>query len=279
MRPQPQEVETSLTPTEGWHCQHWFYTFDRSRIASFSPEKIAQGQAAFTQILDPQAEHAPAQLQTSIIMGHKADFGIMALDPDPLKLNLLQQKLLASPLGPALIPSYSFTSLTEVSEYVPTVERFGERLQKEGLDPEGEEYKTKVSGYSRRLEAMNKQRLTPKLSDWPATCFYPMNKWRDPAANWYALPFSVRDSLMSEHGRTGMTFAGKVTQLVTVSFGMDDWEWGVTLWATNPGYLANIVYKMRFDEASAKYAEFGPFYVSYITPADEILSHCQIVKT
>ncbi len=61
-----------------------------------------------------------------------------------------------------------------------------------------------------------------------------------------------------------MTFGGKVTQLITVGLGFDDWEWGVTLWARNPEFLKEIVYRMRFDEASARYAEFGPFYVSYM---------------
>jgi chlorite dismutase len=82
--------------------------------------------------------------------------------------------------------------------------------------------------------------------------------------------------MMAEHGRSGMTFAGRVTQLITVSVGLDDWEWGVTLWARNPEFLKEIVYKMRFDEASARYAEFGPFYTSYVAHPDAILDHCLI---
>ncbi len=75
-----------------------------------------------------------------------------------------------------------------------------------------------------------------------------------------------------------MAFAGKVTQLITVGLGLDDWEWGVTLWAANPQYLTEIVYKMRFDEAKHRYAEFGPFYVSYVTTADRMLAHCLETK-
>lgn len=81
---------------------------------------------------------------------------------------------------------------------------------------------------------------------------------------------------MADHARSGMAFAGKVQQLITTSVGLDDWEWGVTLWARNPEYLKDIVYLMRFDEASAKYAEFGPFYTSYIASAEEVLTHCGI---
>ncbi len=85
-----------------------------------------------------------------------------------------------------------------------------------------------------------------------------MNKKRKVGENWFTLPFAERSRLMAEHGRTGMTFGGKVTQLITASTGFDDWEWGVTLWARNPQFLKDIVYTMRFDEASARYAEFGP---------------------
>jgi chlorite dismutase len=81
--------------------------------------------------------------------------------------------------------------------------------------------------------------------------------------------------MMIEHARSGMAFGGRVSQLITVGRGLDNWEWGVTLWAANPEYLKEIVYKMRFDEASARYAEFGPFLVGYIATAAEILEHCQ----
>ena len=81
---------------------------------------------------------------------------------------------------------------------------------------------------------------------------------------------------MIEHARSGMAFAGKVSQLITVGLGVEDWEWGVTLWAANPEYLKEIVYRMRFDEASARYAEFGPFYTGYVATPAEILAHCQI---
>ncbi len=80
--------------------------------------------------------------------------------------------------------------------------------------------------------------------------------------------------MMAEHAQSGMSFAGRVSQVVTVSVGLDDWEWGVTLWARNPQYLKDIVYRMRFDEASAKYGEFGDFYVGYLMSPAEIAKHC-----
>jgi chlorite dismutase len=103
-----------------------------------------------------------------------------------------------------------------------------------------------------------------------------MNKGRGVGANWYTTPLSERNRMMSEHARSGMAFAGKVSQLITVGVGLEDWEWGVTLWARNPQFLKDIVYQMRYDVASARYAEFGPFYTSYVTAADKILEHCRI---
>jgi chlorite dismutase len=124
---------------------------------------------------------------------------------------------------------------------------------------------------------MNKQRMYPDFPiDFPVTCFYPMNKIRHPAANWYREPFSRRSALMAEHATSGIKFAGKVTQLITASTGFDDWEWGVTLWGRAPEYIKEIVYTMRFDEASARYAEFGPFYIGYRASAADALRHLRI---
>jgi chlorite dismutase len=253
-----------------------YYRFDRRALRSLSTIERAEGCAAFVAALDPSGGEAPARLQTSIVSGHKADFGLMLLDPDPLKIDAVHQRLLAGPLGVALEPTYSFISVTEVSEYVPSVAQYGERLVAEGEDPAGPAYRAKLKAYESREAMMRAQRLTPELPAWPSTCFYPMNKKRKVGENWFALPFEDRSRLMAEHGRTGMTFGGRVTQLITVALGFDDWEWGVTLWARNPEFLKEIVYRMRFDEASARYAEFGPFYVSYISTAAAVLDHCRI---
>lgn len=241
-----------------------------------NPAQIAGGCEQVIAILDPAGADSPARLQTSVVSGHKADFGLMLLDPDPLKISTIHHRLMASCLGPAIVPTYSFTSITEVSEYVPTLEQYGNRLVEEGEQRDSPTYKAKLKAYENREEMMRKQRLTPDLPPWPSTCFYPMNKKRKVGENWFTLPVAERNKLMAEHGRSGMTFGGKVTQLITASTGFDDWEWGVTLWARNPQFLKDIVYTMRFDEASARYAEFGPFYVSYVMSPADVLKHCRI---
>lgn len=269
--------EKQLNPGEGWHCSHFFYKFNRSRLARMTEGEIARGRAAFATLLDPAAPEGTARFSLGLVSGHKADFSLMLMDPDPIRIEGLHQRLLASPLGQAIETPYSFVSISEISEYVQSVEQYGRKLLEQGESVESSSYQAKLNTYRQRLEKMNYQRLTPDFPDWPVSCFYPMNKWRHPQANWFQQPSSERHRMMSEHARSGIKFAGKVTQLITVGIGLDDWEWGVTLWATNPMYLKQIVYEMRFDEASAKYAEFGPFLTSYKMSAEQLLKTCCLI--
>ncbi|CAN5864078.1 heme-dependent peroxidase [soil metagenome] len=269
-----QEPAT-LVPVSGWHFLHLFYRINRGALAALSDDVRRQGRAELLEALDPAATPAIEQRQCFAIPGHKADFGLMLAGPDLRAIHDAQTAIEASALGPALVPSDSFYSITEVSEYVPDVEQYGRILrEREGIDPESGAYKAKVTAYEKRLEPMNRQRLTPEFPDWPCLCFYPMSKMRqggEQDQNWYLLPFEPRSEMMAEHGKSGMKFAGKVSQVITASTGLDDWEWGVTLWARNPVYLKDIVYTMRFDRSSAQYALFGDFYFGFLLPPGELL--------
>jgi chlorite dismutase len=173
-------------------------------------------------------------------LGHKADVGVMALGPDLWRLRRLQSAL----QGSGLELTHSYVSLTEVSEYAQQM-----------------------------TDGMKRPRLYPNLppEGKRAICFYPMSKRRNVGQNWFALPYEERERLMLEHGTTGRTFAGRVTQLVTGSAGLDDWEWSVTLFGVHPDDLKEVVYKMRYDEASAVYAEFGEFITGMLGDVDEVL--------
>ncbi len=277
-RPRVSQVEPSLVPADGWHCCHLFYSFDRAKLAVATAEQVHKGREQLTDMLSGHGVDTPERLQVSIVSGHKADFGLMLMDPNPLRIDSLHQRILASALGPLIVPAYSFVSMSEISEYVPTVEQYGRKLVEEGEIDGSPVYEAKIKAYADREPMMRKQRLTPDFPAWPATCFYPMNKKREVGENWFTLSLEERQRMMSEHARSGMAFAGRVTQLITVSVGLDDWEWGVTLWAKNPQYLKDIVYRMRFDEASARYAQFGPFYTSYVSTAVEMLDHCRVTR-
>jgi peroxiredoxin len=266
-------AEPSVVPEHGWHCGHYFYRFRRDAIDSTLDEDAQQ---QFRDALATETETAPERLAAYWTSGHRADFGVIVMDPDPGKVDAVHQQIMAPRLGKYVEPAWSFVSMSEVSEYVPSIERFRDRLVAGGADPDSDELAAKVAAYERRLPMMNEQRLRPEIPQWPAACFYPMNKSRVVGANWFSEPFSRRNAMMAEHAQSGIAFAGRVSQLISVGVGLDDWEWMVTLWARNPEYLKEIVYKMRFDQASAKYAEFGPFYVGYRASADEILDHCRL---
>jgi chlorite dismutase len=262
--------------SEGWHCLHLFYRVDQKELNALSEADRAAGREEVARLLDPEREGAPERVQTAVVSGHKADLAVLAMDPDPIKIDALLQAIRASKLGTVLVPSWSFVSITEVSEYVPTAEQYAERLRRDGATEDDPAYRAKLAAYEKRLPMMNQQRLYPDLPPLPVVCFYPMNKARHPLANWYEAPFSERSDLMAEHATSGIKFAGRVSQLITASTGFDDWEWGVTLWSRTPEDIKSIVYTMRFDTASARYAEFGPFYIGYVMPPSEALEHLRV---
>lgn len=220
-----------LAPGTGWGVLHLF----------FKADAFVDVEAAVAAI--ERCRNAEHQVVSFAILGHKGDFGVMGIGPDLWQLRRLQSDLLASGLD--LVDSY--VSMTEVSEYA------------KGLP-----------------EEMLKARLYPNLppAGMRAYCFYPMSKRRglgNDDVNWFSLPFDQREALMREHGASGRKFAGRIIQLITGSTGLDDFEWGVTLFAHDPADLKEVVYTMRFDEASARYAEFGPFVTGLIGDAGEVL--------
>lgn len=187
------------------------------------------------------AEAAEVQVVTVAILGHKAELCFMALHADSWKLRDLQTGLTTA----GLVVVDSFVSITELSEYA------------QGIP-----------------EEMRNMRLYPDLppDGKNAWCFYPMTKRRQAEQNWYRLPYDERKELMYEHGASGRKFAGRIVQLITASTGLDDWEWGVTLFGVKLDDLKDTVYTMRYDTASALYADFGPFYTGMTGPVAEVLA-------
>jgi len=226
-------VSEPLTPSTGWCVLHLFCKLPAGGASGVDREAVARAVKA--------AEGSDHQVVTFSVSGHKADLGFMAIGPDWLRLRALQTDLQAAGLQIA----DSYVSLTEVSEYA------------KGLPAE-----------------MLQARLYPKLppAGKRAFCFYPMSKRRGEGHNWYALGFDEREALMRGHGATGRTFRGRVLQLITGSTGLDDYEWGVTLFAVRPDDLKDVVYTMRFDEASAHYADFGPFYAGVVDEVEAVLN-------
>ena len=183
---------------------------------------------------------AGLQVVTAAIMGAKADTCFMVLGEDLWDLRKFQSKI----QGAGFKVAESYVSVTEVSEYA-------------GGMP----------------EKMINDRLFPVLppEGMRAFCFYPMSKRRGDEHNWYALPYEEREQLMRQHGTSGRNFRGRIVQVVTGSTGLDDWEWGVTLFGVHVDDLKDCVYTMRYDEASTLYGEFGAFYTGLVGTVDEVL--------
>jgi chlorite dismutase len=232
------EVRPAI-PSEGWGVLHLAFAVRREADAS-------QAAAAVALIEELEAE-PDYQVRAYAVLGQRAAFGMLLVGPDFSRLHRLQRDLRAT-LGDVLEdrPELSFVSLTEASEY---------------LEDDGSE----------AAAARRRGRLYP--ADLPRTrmiCFYPMSKRREAHANWFALDFAERKRLMWGHGKTGRGFAGRITQLITASTGLSDWEWGVTLFADDPLVFKKLIYEMRFDGASSRYALFGPFYVGIRFPPAEL---------
>jgi peroxiredoxin len=187
------------------------------------------------------AEADGCQVVPVALLGHKADLGLMMLGPDLWRLREFQSDIQRS----GAVPAASYVSLTEISEYAAGAP-----------------------------EEMRQARLFPQLppEGKAAFCFYPMSKRRSAEHNWYSLDFESRKQLMMGHGKVGRTFHGRILQVITGSTGLDEYEWGVTLFGVHPDDLKECVYEMRFDEASAHYAEFGPFYTGMVGDLDSVLA-------
>ncbi len=207
------------------------------------PSAAVDGAAVLAAVKSLEADDH--QVVAVVLLGHKADACFMALGPDLWRLRRFQTDL----AGAGFEVVDSFVSLTELSEY-------SEHLP----------------------DAMKAARLHPQLppEGKPAFCFYPMSKRRLPQQNWFTLPFDERKDLMMAHGKSGRAFAGRVLQVVTGATGVDDWEWGVTLFGAHPDDLKEVVYTMRFDEASAIYADFGAFVSGMVATPEDVLTELGI---
>jgi chlorite dismutase len=203
------------------------------------------------------------------ILGHKGDLLAVHFRRGFDELERAQADVAALELNAFIEQSGSYVSMVEIGLYEATV-ALNARLMDEGLRPHSTEWKRAVEDELAAQRDKMATRLWPKIPARRYLCFYPMNKRRAGADNWYQLPIDERRRLMHEHGMIGRRYAGQVTQIISGSVGFDDWEWGVDLFADDPLVFKKLVYEMRFDESSARYAEFGPFIVAIRLGADDL---------
>jgi hydrogen peroxide-dependent heme synthase len=264
-------AQPSLVPAEGWHVLHLFYRVEHSQWDLLSTDEQIRAKTNLTRLAQEIRATEKTQLLILSVVTPKADIGFMLLTPDLHTANAFEKKLTLALGTDVLTPVYSYLSMTEWTEYATSDEEQSAKITAEKGHAAGTpEHDAAMAEFHKHMAKYRQDRLYPNMPDWPVFCFYPMNKCRRDGNNWYALPFADRRRLMGGHAITGKKYHGKVRQLITGSTGLDEYEWGVTLFSHTTTDIKSIVYEMRFDEVSARYAEFGDFYIGIQVPLDEL---------
>jgi hydrogen peroxide-dependent heme synthase len=268
--------DAPLIAEQGWHCLHLYYRIEHGAWRLFSADEQRDAKVRLSSLVQETRALPSTQLLT-LGMVTKADLGFMLITPDLHAANRIEKQLSLS-LGPEVLePVYSYLSLTEESEYKTSAEDYAVVLENEQKIARGTpEFEKSMATFEERMKHYRQERVYPTLPDWPVVCFYNMSKRRGEQRNWYSLPFEERRKLMLGHGAVGRQYAGKVKQLITGSSGLDDAEWGVTLFANDTFQIKSIVYQMRFDPVSADYGEFGEFFIGLQLPLDELFRRLQL---
>jgi hydrogen peroxide-dependent heme synthase len=193
-------------------------------------------------------------------IGHKGDLMLLHFRDSLENLHRAELAIAQTELADFLEPVHSYLSIVELGLYESSAKTYAE-LAAAGLVPHSPEWQAGVADVLARQSAAMSSRLFPQIPSARYLCFYPMDRKRGEAQNWYRVPMAERQRLMHEHGMVGRRYTGSVKQIITGSIGFDDWEWGVDLFADDPLVFKKLIYEMRFDEVSAVYAHFGSFYL------------------
>lgn len=256
---------------EGWWILHRMFAFDRAAWDGTGSKRRAKIAAQASALFEHLKQRSEGDLSLCALVAHECDLMVVHYAQrydDLVYLQMLVDKL---DVRPFLTLRSSYTSVLELGLYDATAKIHAE-LERRGLRAHTPEW---VETFDELLRAQAESpyvapRLFARFPERRYTCFYPMNKRRGERDNWYSLPYEERAKLMNEHGKVGRSYHGKVTQVISGSTGYDDYEWGVDLYADDPLIFKKLIYEMRFDEASAKYAEFGPFYSGPQFSADQL---------
>lgn len=242
--------EAALT-ADGWYALHDFRTINWAKWKKADDEERAHAleevQFLWKNWLETEQEKQGSTALYTII-GQKADIIIVHLRETLDELNTLETELNKASFAAFTSPAYSYVSIVELSNYIS---------------------KSDTPQHTVQNDAMS-TRLKPELPKSKHICFYPMNKKRDLTDNWYMLSMEERRQLMHSHSNIGRQYDGKIKQIITGSIGLDDWEWGVTLFSNDPLQFKKLIYEMRFDEVSARFGEFGSFYVGNVLTIDRL---------
>jgi chlorite dismutase len=258
-REEPAEPQAPYT-LEGAFVLHQMHSLERERLRALAPGQHAALAAEARQALAGMETRGGGCSALFFELGHKGDLIWVHLRPSVEELAQAQLELAGLRLAGFLSPRGSYLSVVEIGLYelTPVIDA---KLREQGIKPGSAPWAQALEQELSRVKEKFARRLYPLIPERRCLCFYPMNKKRAPGANWYRLGFDERRRLMHDHGLIGRRYGDRVVQIISGSTGLDDWEWGVDLFADDPLVFKRMIYEMRFDESSALYAEFGPFHV------------------
>ena len=257
---------------EGSSLLHQFFRFDWKAwrtLPQTDRDRIATQAVSALQKIERKAVDVPAHSALFSELGHKGDLILVHFRDSFEALNKVELDLAQTEFYDYLTPVHSYVSVVELGLYESTRKTY-EAAEAKGLTQHSPEWNAEIAESLKRGADAMAPRLFPAIPDTKYICFYPMDRKRGEQVNWYTVPFAERQRMMHEHGMIGRRYAGEVKQIISGSIGMDDWEWGVDLFAEDPVIFKKLIYEMRFDEVSAVYALFGQFYIGLRLPVERL---------
>jgi chlorite dismutase len=257
---------------EGSSVLHQFFRFDwkawrklpaaeRARIAAQAEETLNR--------LERASSETPIRSALFSELGHKGDLILLHFRDSLEALNQVELDLAQTELYDFLDLRHSYVSVVELGLYEST-RKIYEAAADKGLEAHSHAWQAEVAATLERQSAAMAPRLFPAMPEAKYLCFYPMDRKRGEHVNWYSVPFAERQRMMHEHGLIGRRYGEVVKQIISGSIGIDDWEWGVDLFADDPVVFKKLIYEMRFDEVSAVYGLFGQFFISVRLPIEKL---------
>jgi hydrogen peroxide-dependent heme synthase len=264
---------TTLHPVpltiEGAWLLHQIFTFTPEWYRISHPERrILLGEVADTLRSWDAAEEGQSRMYS--VVGHKGDLMFVHRRDEPQQTHLAELELSRLSIAKFWKQTHSYFSVVELGLYESSVKTF-RALREKGIEPHTPEWDAAIAETLQRQKEAMGVRLRPELPPRRCICFYPMDRLRGETRNWYSAPIEDRQRMMHEHGLVGRRYADEVKQIISGSTGLDDWEWGVDLFADDPAVFKRIIYEMRFDEASAVYGKFGAFFIGFHVPPDQTM--------
>jgi chlorite dismutase len=257
---------------EGSSVLHQFFRFDWKAwqaLPAGEREQIASAFTAALRQLERATSDSPVRTALYSQIGHKGDLILIHFRESLEQLNQVELSLAQTAFHGFLTPVHSYVSVVELGLYESTRKTY-EAADAKGFAAHSPEWKAEIAASLERSAEAMKPRLFPAVPEAKYLCFYPMDRKRGEGVNWYSVPFAERQRMMHEHGVIGRRYADQVRQIITGSIGIDDWEWGVDLFADDPVVFKKLIYEMRFDEVSAVYALFGQFYIGVRLPLENL---------